>query len=373
MLPLYMLIVASLASTAVAQTNSSSCLLDANGEFSITISTCNDLAFRTAISEKITLALQAKKKCKSTWLLETKLLFQNSSITANDILTMCTLKQDAHAKANKVTMRDLFTGVFSESPSETSQDDYQFFLGGTERQANANNPTDDETNMLIESSDITKTKIVEWPATFQNFQQCSTQAVICCWADVPDSADNTDVCYVDNRAPYAGQVKGGFYMYPEESEGSVNCHGYTFGTEKLRGSYRFRGNALFQLAVTHGLLTNNFGNEVAGAPMCSCADDAPAIDKAACSEIKIDESYTFKWSRLSNPSLEHTFKSVGLETCKDTNGAEIGLKQHYETMVTNLAIKPTAVGRRPFNNTVVGDGNCKASLSTFLKSRSYII
>ena len=60
--------------------------------------------------------------------------------------------------------------------------------------------------------------------------------------------------------------------------------------------------------------------------------------------------------------MEHLFKNGGLESCKDTNGAEVGLKQHYEIMVANLAIKPTSVGRHPFNNTVVADGNCQASL-----------
>ena len=212
------------------------------------------------------------------------------------------------------------------------------FPGRTNHQANASKPCNVKTDMLIQSSKLAKAKIFECPGTFQNFQLCSTQMVICCWADVLDSADNTDVCYVDNCAPYAGQVKGGFYMYPEESEGSVNCHRYAFRTEKIQGSYHFCGNALFQLAVTHSLLTNSFGSEIAGAPMCSCADDAPAIDKAACSEILMDELYIFKWSCLSSPSLEHSFKSGGLESCKDTNCTEIGLNQHYETMVANLSI-----------------------------------
>ena len=247
------------------------------------------------------------------------------------------------------------------------------FPGRTNHQANASKPCNVKTDMLIQSSKLAKAKIFECPGTFQNFQLCSTQMVICCWADVLDLTDNTDVCYVDNSAPYKGQVKVGFYMYPEESEGSVNCHGYTFGTEKLCGSYHFCGNALFQLAVTHSLLTNSFGSEIAGVHMCSCADDAPAIDKAACLEIKLDESYISKWSCLRSPSLEHSFNSVGLDNCKDTNGAEISLKQYYETMVANLSIMPTSVERCPFNNTVAGDGNCQASLSTFLKSRSYTI
>ena len=289
------------------------------------------------ILEIIDVALNTEKKRKSSWLTETKLLFQNSTITANNILNLCTLKQEEHAKANKVTIWYLFTGVFSESSSETLQDVYQFFLEGTKHQVNASNPSN-ETDMLIQSSKLAITKIVEWPGTFQNFQLCSTQMVICCWADVLDLTDNTDVCYVDNSAPYKGQVKVGFYMYPEESEGSVNCHRYAFRTEKIQGSYHFCGNALFQLAVTHSLLTNSFGSEIAGAPMCSCADDAPAIDKAACSEILMDELYIFKWSCLSSPSLEHSFKSGGLESCKDTNCTEIGLNQHYETMVANLSI-----------------------------------
>ena len=50
------------------------------------------------------------------------------------------------------------------------------------------------------------------------------------------------------------------------------------------------GNALFQLTVTHSLQTNSFGNEIAGAPMCLYAKDAPAIDQAACSEILFDQS-----------------------------------------------------------------------------------
>ena len=304
--------------------------------------------------------------------METKLHFQDSTNISYNKIILCILNQEEHTKAIKVTLQNLFTGVFSKSPSATLQDGYQFFLGGTKCQVNSNN-TSNETDMLMQSSKLAKTEIVEWPGTFQNFQLCSTQMVICCWADVLDSADNTDVCYVDNCAPYAGQVKGGFYMYPEESEGSVNCHRYAFRTEKIQGSYHFCGNALFQLAVTHSLLTNSFGSEIAGAPMCSCADDAPAIDKAACLEILMDESYISKWSCLRSPSLEHSFNSVGLDNCKDTNGAEIGLKQHYETMVANLSIMPTSVERCPFNNTVAGDGNCQASLSTFLKSRSYTI
>ena len=113
------------------------------------------------ILEIIDVALNTEKKRKSSWLTETKLLFQNSTITANNILNLCTLKQEEHAKANKVTIWYLFTGVFSESSSETLQDVNQFFLDGTKHQVNASNPSNDETKMLLQSSKLAITKIVE--------------------------------------------------------------------------------------------------------------------------------------------------------------------------------------------------------------------
>jgi hypothetical protein len=61
--------------------------------------------------EIIDVALNTEKKCKSSWLTETKLLFQNSTITAKDILNLCTLKQEEQEKASKVSIWDLFTGV----------------------------------------------------------------------------------------------------------------------------------------------------------------------------------------------------------------------------------------------------------------------
>jgi hypothetical protein len=110
------------------------------------------------------------------------------------------------------------------------QDGYQFFLEGIKHQVNSNNPIN-ETDILTQSSKLAKTKIVEWPGTFQNFQLFSTQMVICCWANVKDSTNNADVYQDDNCAPCANQIKGRFYMYPEESEGSVNCCRFTFGTD----------------------------------------------------------------------------------------------------------------------------------------------
>jgi hypothetical protein len=371
MSPLRTLIFATMASGTIAALPLKSCLVDGNDNFSMTLATCNMVSFKDEITKKISSATSSGKACRGL-LPEMRLLFRNTSFSFDQIQTWCSTTQAEYASNNKVTMTDLMQGVFLQSPVETAQDYYQFFLGGTELNTDTNSPNQVQRDMLLEASQDVKTKVLDWPGDYQNFQQCSTQAVICCWADVPVSADNTDVCYVDNRAPYAGQVNGGFFMYPEDVEGPVNCHGFTFGEQKQLGSYRFRGNALFQLAVTYGLLDKGYSAEVAGAPMCSCADDAPAISNADCSEIKIDESYTFAWSGSANPTLVLNFKSVGLEACMDTNGNSIGLQTHYETMVNALVIKPSAVGKRPFNNTVVGDGKCRQALSTFLKAKSYV-
>ena len=370
--PLRTLIFASIASSTFAALPLKSCLVDGNDNFSMTLTTCNKVSFIDMITKKIASAKSSGKVCRGL-LPEMRLLFQNTSFSFDQIQTWCSTTQAEHASNNKVTMTDLMRGVFLQSPVETAQDYYQFFLGGTELNTDTNSPNQVQRDMLEEASMDVKTKVLDWPGDYQNFKQCSTQAVVCCWADVPFSADNTDVCYVDNRAPYAGQVKGGFFMYPEDLEGPVNCHGYTFGEASQLGSYRFRGNALFQLAVTYGLLEKGYSAEVAGAPMCSCADDAPVISKADCSEIKIDESYTFAWSGGSaTPTLQLDFKSVGLERCKDTSGNSIGLQTHYENMLNALVIKPGAVPVRPFNNTIVGDGKCKESLSRFLQAKSYV-
>ena len=53
--------------------------------------------------------------------------------------------------------------------------------------------------------------------------------------------------------------------------------------------------------------------------------------------------------------MEHFFKSVGPESCKDTSCTEFAQKQDYEIIGVNLAIKLTANGRHPFKNIVVGD------------------
>jgi len=366
-----LLLIASMASASLAQTIPASCFVDSNGDFNLTLTSCSKYSFEAAITNAmLALPNSTASKCRS-WLTETRRLFRNLSLVADDIQNLCNKTQEEYAKNNRVTMRDLFDGVFTESPIRTTQDDYQFFLGGTELNTDDNSPTEAHKAILSASAIKVKTQVLEWPGTSQNFKRCSSKAVICCWTDVPESKTNTDVCYIDNRAPYAGQVSGGFYLYPAASEGSVNCHGFTVGDERYLESYRFRGNALFQLAVNHGLLENNFTSEIAGAPMCSCADDAPVIDKADCSEIKIDESYAFKWSKTANATLTHSFNGVSLESCKDESGAVIGLRDHYYSMVAAGVVKPTALGSRPFNNTVVGDGNCGAVMTSFLKSRNY--
>ncbi len=138
---------------------------------------------------------------------------------------------------------------------------------------------------------------IAWPSNIDNFNEetsCEASAAMCCWVASRDlkthstgePIDNTDVCshYIGNSQRSA-HVEGGESVFVGDS-GPVNCHGFYWDD-----SNRYKGNLLFHVAMSQGLLDHGYVRNVPGAPMCGCIEQMPVVSNAACTDITVSEDY----------------------------------------------------------------------------------
>lgn len=215
--------------------------------------------------------------------------------------------EDAEAEVRELC-QDAFAASeifpFEKVTNKGRQFDLEFFNGGGKL-----NNNEIESQTLIEQTErlravaenVLSSKIISWPDDLPSLNQadsCSSQVATCCWVadkfDVGEGTcesstgcideeplDNTDVCSVDmSKSTRASRVRRGLALYPGDSEGAVNCHGFVWS----EGDEAFKGNALFHLAMQKGFMQNGYVRNVPGAPMCGCIENMPVVSKAGCSK-----------------------------------------------------------------------------------------
>lgn len=140
---------------------------------------------------------------------------------------------------------------------------------------------------------------IAWPSNIENFneQKCETNAAMCCWVSSRDPLmqgqplDNTDVCshYMGN-SPRSAHVEGGESIFIGD-EGPVSCHGFYWDDGE-----RYKGNLLFKVAMSHGLLDNQYVRNVPGAPMCGCVEQMPVVTHSDCTAMTVAETFVVSFA-----------------------------------------------------------------------------
>jgi len=250
------------------------------------------------------------------------------------------------------------------------------FMNGGSSWNNEFNP--DLTRVQWMEDNIATTKAISFPENLYNFKQgdegnCASNAVMCCWTsdssdagkgDCTDSAgcqdaepvDNTDVCYVDIEDSYlASHTADGMVVYPGDSEGSVNCMGFTWTDDENDPANLYKGNLLFEVAMRYGLKENGYTRSVPHAPMCACVEQMPVVSKADCTDVENVDNWSFGPDEDSG--LLNLWHASANLTFNDCGGLDLAAE--YK------AIHGTSISDR-----ITGD--CAATEESFLAKQGYV-
>ena len=166
---------------------------------------------------------------------------------------------------------------------------------------------------------------------------------MCCWVSSRDPnmqgepEDNTDVCSHEmSNSPRSAHVEGGDTVFVGE-QGPVNCHGFYWNNGD-----RYRGNLLFHVAMSHGLLDNQYVRNIPGAPMCGCVEQMPVVTHSDCTAMEVSETFVvtldtedFSIKMTGDPAISFTPCS-GEGSLTDGHATE-GLPGDIEKYVTGKA------------------------------------
>lgn len=135
---------------------------------------------------------------------------------------------------------------------------------------------------------------------FDNLDSCQNNAAFCCFAqdrqagdnngncNTPyenncidkNPADNSNICYIDHaRSSDANHVHDGFTIYGdlksgnEAIEGSIHCHGWTWGEDPLHPDNIYKGNLKYFVSMYDHLTQRGYARNIPGSPMCDCAEN----------------------------------------------------------------------------------------------------
>jgi len=192
-----------------------------------------------------------------------------------------------------------------------------------------------------------------------------------------DPSDNTDVCYVDlSRSSKSNHVKGGKAIYHDnfeqadaQTEGKAHCHGFAWKKDKDSPSFVYRGNNLFYVSFYDHLLQRGYVRNVPGAPMCSCAERAAVVSRSDCTEMAVDETFTFSYDNVTK-SLTASITNVDIAYNACTGLSKNNdLLSFYDRLVQNGDIQGNQ--QAIFKKTVVGDNQCPSNILSFMESEGW--
>ena len=211
---------------------------------------------------------------------------------------------------------------------------------------------------------------ISWPGDYiSQFQDCPQRAVMCCRMGEEVSSGDDQVCSMDvQRAAMSnylevGPFRGGYTMF--HSGTTAQCTGFAWSSDPDDFTNKYRGNTLFEISLLEGAAVD--GKNVPGAPMCGCVSSMPTVTSSQCVTAK--EGYRFTFSSMDEQL--HVFILIQVVPCEDTNGNEIGLVDHYASLVSQDVASSAEL--KQLEKRIVGKDNCEASLSQewFLQKGTY--
>lgn len=188
------------------------------------------------------------------------------------------------------------------------QFDKEFFNGGTifNTEMSVTNFERDTQRLAQIRAELLNKHGIGWPSNIDNFdlnQSCENHAAMCCYVDSrsPNNplGDNTDVCHhYMGDSPRSAHVEGGESVFSGSSdEGEVYCHGFYWDNDD-----RYKGNLLFEVAMSKGLLDNGYVRNIPGAPMCGCIEQMPVVTNAACTSMTVTEDFELSFTTVTDSS-----------------------------------------------------------------------
>jgi len=264
---------------------------------------------------------------------------------------------------------------FSDIAASGYQFDREFMNGGSDWN-NAFDP--DLSRVQWVEDDIYTKRGITYPNYLHNFKSgdddynCESNAVMCCWTSdsrnvghgsCTDSegcqdaepVDNTDVCYVNIEDSYlASHTKNGVVVFPGDTEGNVNCMGFTWKDDKDDPSSLYKGNLLFEVAMRYGLKENGYTRSVPHAPLCGCVEQMPVVSRADCKNVEATNTWSFAPDEVTG-LLTVWQSAVDLEY-NDCSGLDLA-SQYLATHNTTISHRIT--------------GECAAKEESFLASKGY--
>lgn len=123
------------------------------------------------------------------------------------------------------------------------------------------------------------------------------------------------------------------------------------------------------------LYQRGYIRNVPGAAMCSCVERAPVVTRSDCTQLAIEETYTFEYND-GDKKLHATIQDVDIsfDTCTgpddDSNDDDNDLAQHVERLVEQGDIKESE--QELLLETVVGEDNCPGAIEEFMREHGWV-
>eukprot|EP00521_Asterionellopsis_glacialis_P007862 CAMPEP_0195287868 /NCGR_PEP_ID=MMETSP0707-20130614/4757_1 /TAXON_ID=33640 /ORGANISM="Asterionellopsis glacialis, Strain CCMP134" /LENGTH=739 /DNA_ID=CAMNT_0040347671 /DNA_START=73 /DNA_END=2289 /DNA_ORIENTATION=- len=236
--------------------------------------------------------------------------------------------------------------------------------------------------------------MIEHPDYLTNFDQCSTNAIMCCWPKDrqandnngnclepydqncidKDPADNTDLCYVDMER---GQLSTGFnssgiQVFPNDDgntnkkpstdygEGQIHCHGLAWAENPIDQSAAYKGNNLFYISMYDHMHQRGYVKNIPGAPMCACTDQMPIVTRSDCTQIDVQETFKFSFNGVFSAELKNI--DIDFNSCQGINRHGRAQNNDLWAYMNRLFLddKVSAQKLADLSNVLVGDfsGSC---------------
>jgi len=188
----------------------------------------------------------------------------------------------------------------------------------------------------------------------ENFEQCDSNAVMCCWPKDrqandnngncarntysencvdKDPADNTNLCSTDlAKGSFAsGFDSDGIVEFPgdgNDGEGAIHCHGFAWGNDEYDPITRYKANNLFFVSMYDHMHQRGYVENIPGAPMCGCVEKMPMATRSDCTQIDVTEDFSVVFDG-SSISMRMDKVDVNFNACQGKNNRNNDLYAYH--------------------------------------------
>eukprot|EP00573_Skeletonema_grethae_P005126 CAMPEP_0201696956 /NCGR_PEP_ID=MMETSP0578-20130828/8801_1 /ASSEMBLY_ACC=CAM_ASM_000663 /TAXON_ID=267565 /ORGANISM="Skeletonema grethea, Strain CCMP 1804" /LENGTH=943 /DNA_ID=CAMNT_0048182993 /DNA_START=81 /DNA_END=2912 /DNA_ORIENTATION=- len=216
----------------------------------------------------------------------------------------------------------------------------------------------------------------------ENFEQCDSNAVMCCWpkdrqaADNngncnrnsysencvdKDPADNTNLCSVDlAKGTFAnGFDSDGITEFPgdgNDGEGAIHCHGYAWANDEYDPITRYKANNLFYVSMYDHMHQRGYVENIPGAPMCGCVEKMPMATRSDCTQVDLTEDFSVVFDGSSIKARMDKVE-IDFNACQGKNGRNNDLYAYHWRLYEEGKVDRFQFGK--VGRTLTDDSRCR--------------